>query len=112
MGAHSLESLLTQPRYLQNLLIEITLPLSCLQQNARHSDSGWLTHATRLPPFLEDPTQAATELNVAIENAVLLDPNNLFGLTTVTSTPLAQNHRRATDTIFLAWPGYQTSSIS
>jgi KDO2-lipid IV(A) lauroyltransferase len=73
---------------------------------------GWLTHATRLPPFSEDPTQAATELNVAIENAVLLDPNNLFGLTTVTSTPLAQNHRRATDTIFLAWPGYQTSSIS
>lgn len=61
---------------------------------------GWLTHATRLPPFSEDPTQAAAELNVAIENAALLGPNNLFDLTTVTSTPLAQNHRRATDTIF------------
>ena len=39
---------------------------------------GWLMQATRLPPFSEDATIAAAELNVAIENAVLIAPEQFI----------------------------------
>ena len=39
---------------------------------------GWLMQATRLAPLSEDATTAATELNVAIENAVLIAPEQFI----------------------------------
>jgi KDO2-lipid IV(A) lauroyltransferase len=39
---------------------------------------GWLMQATRLTPLSEEPTVAAAELNVAIENAVLLAPEQFI----------------------------------
>ena len=39
---------------------------------------GWLMQATRLAPLSEDSTIAATELNTAIENAVLVAPNQFI----------------------------------
>ena len=39
---------------------------------------GWLMQATRLAPFNEDATIAAAELNRAIENAVLLAPEQFI----------------------------------
>ncbi len=39
---------------------------------------GWLMQATRLAPLSEDSTVAATELNVAIENAILVAPNQFI----------------------------------
>jgi KDO2-lipid IV(A) lauroyltransferase len=39
---------------------------------------GWLMQATRLAPLSEDATQAAAELNVAIENAVLVAPEQFI----------------------------------
>jgi len=39
---------------------------------------GWLMQATRLAPLSEDPTIAAAELNVAIENAVLVAPEQFI----------------------------------
>jgi KDO2-lipid IV(A) lauroyltransferase len=39
---------------------------------------GWLMQATRLQPFSEDATLAATELNRAIENAVLVAPEQFI----------------------------------
>ena len=40
--------------------------------------NGWLMQATRLPPLSEDATTAAAELNVAIENAVLVAPEQFI----------------------------------
>ena len=40
--------------------------------------AGWLMQATRLAPLSEDATIAAAELNVAIENAVLLAPEQFI----------------------------------
>ena len=39
---------------------------------------GWLMQAIRLAPLSEDATQAAAELNVAIENAVLVAPEQFI----------------------------------
>lgn len=39
---------------------------------------GWLMQATRLAPLSEDPQTAAAELNVAIENAVLIAPEQFI----------------------------------
>ena len=39
---------------------------------------GWLMQATRLAPFNEDANIAATELNIAIENAVLVAPEQFI----------------------------------
>ena len=39
---------------------------------------GWLMQATRLAPFNEDATIAAAELNTAIENAVLVAPEQFI----------------------------------
>ncbi len=39
---------------------------------------GWLMQATRLPPFSEDATIGAAELNAAIENAVLVAPEQFI----------------------------------
>ena len=39
---------------------------------------GWLMQATRLVPLSEDANLAATELNVAIENAVLVAPEQFI----------------------------------
>ncbi len=39
---------------------------------------GWLMQATRLAPLSEDATIAAAELNVAIENAVLVAPEQFI----------------------------------
>lgn len=39
---------------------------------------GWLMQATRLEPFSEDANIAAAELNVAIENAVLVAPEQFI----------------------------------
>jgi KDO2-lipid IV(A) lauroyltransferase len=39
---------------------------------------GWLMQATRLHPPSEDPALAAAELNVAIENAVLVAPEQFI----------------------------------
>ena len=39
---------------------------------------GWLMQATRLAPLSEDATLAAAELNVAIENAVLIAPEQFI----------------------------------
>ncbi len=39
---------------------------------------GWLMHAKRLVPFPEDPTLAAAQLNTAIENAVLVAPEQFI----------------------------------
>ena len=40
--------------------------------------SGWLMQATRLAPFNEDANIAAAELNIAIENAVLVAPEQFI----------------------------------
>ena len=40
--------------------------------------NGWLMQATRLAPLSEDATTAAAELNVAIENAVLVAPEQFI----------------------------------
>lgn len=40
--------------------------------------NGWLMQATRLAPLSEDPNIAAAELNVAIENAVLVAPEQFI----------------------------------
>jgi Kdo2-lipid IVA lauroyltransferase/acyltransferase len=40
--------------------------------------NGWLMQATRLAPFSEDASVAAAELNVAIENAVLVAPEQFI----------------------------------
>ena len=40
--------------------------------------NGWLMQATRLGPLSEDATTAAAELNVAIENAVLVAPEQFI----------------------------------
>ncbi|MBU3576541.1 lysophospholipid acyltransferase family protein [Polynucleobacter sp. UK-Kesae-W10] len=40
--------------------------------------NGWLMQATRLAPFSEDASVAAAELNVAIENAVLIAPEQFI----------------------------------
>ena len=39
---------------------------------------GWLMQATRLSPLSEDATLGATELNIAIENAVLVAPEQFI----------------------------------
>jgi KDO2-lipid IV(A) lauroyltransferase len=39
---------------------------------------GWLMQATRLAPFSEDANTAAAELNIAIENAVLVAPEQFI----------------------------------
>jgi KDO2-lipid IV(A) lauroyltransferase len=39
---------------------------------------GWLMQAKRLEPLSEDSTLAAAELNVAIENAILVAPNQFI----------------------------------
>ncbi len=39
---------------------------------------GWLMQAKRLEPLSEDPTIAAAELNIAIENAILVAPNQFI----------------------------------
>jgi len=39
---------------------------------------GWVMQAKRLAPFSEDATIAATELNIAIENAVLVAPEQFI----------------------------------
>ncbi|QWD90709.1 lysophospholipid acyltransferase family protein [Polynucleobacter sp. MWH-Braz-FAM2G] len=39
---------------------------------------GWVMQATRLAPFSEDAERAATELNIAIENAVLQAPEQFI----------------------------------
>lgn len=39
---------------------------------------GWLMQAKRLKPLSNDSTLAATELNIAIENAILLAPNQFI----------------------------------
>ena len=39
---------------------------------------GWLMQATRLAPFSEDPTIGAAQLNTAIENAVLVAPEQFI----------------------------------
>ncbi len=39
---------------------------------------GWLMQAKRLEPLSEDSTIAATELNAAIENAILVAPNQFI----------------------------------
>ena len=39
---------------------------------------GWLMQAKRLAPFPEDPTLAAAQLNTAIENAVLVAPEQFI----------------------------------
>jgi KDO2-lipid IV(A) lauroyltransferase len=39
---------------------------------------GWLMQAKRLAPFSEDPTLAAAQLNTAIENAVLVAPEQFI----------------------------------
>jgi len=39
---------------------------------------GWLMQATRLEPLSEDATVAAAELNLAIENAVLVTPEQFI----------------------------------
>ena len=39
---------------------------------------GWLMQATRLPTLSEDPNAAATELNTAIENAILVAPEQFI----------------------------------
>jgi KDO2-lipid IV(A) lauroyltransferase len=39
---------------------------------------GWLMQATRLAPLSADPVIAATELNVAIENAILIAPEQFI----------------------------------
>jgi KDO2-lipid IV(A) lauroyltransferase len=40
--------------------------------------SGWIVNAKRLAPFSDDPTIAATELNNAIEAAVLVAPEQFI----------------------------------
>ncbi|SNX27751.1 KDO2-lipid IV(A) lauroyltransferase [Polynucleobacter meluiroseus] len=39
---------------------------------------GWLMQATRLAPLPEDSVSAATELNIAIQNAILIAPNQFI----------------------------------
>jgi KDO2-lipid IV(A) lauroyltransferase len=39
---------------------------------------GWLMQATRLPALSEDPSTAAAELNTAIENAILVAPEQFI----------------------------------
>jgi KDO2-lipid IV(A) lauroyltransferase len=39
---------------------------------------GWVMRATRLPAFSEDATLAAAELNLAIENAILIAPEQFI----------------------------------
>ena len=39
---------------------------------------GWVMQAKRLAPFSEDATIAAAELNIAIENAVLVAPEQFI----------------------------------
>jgi KDO2-lipid IV(A) lauroyltransferase len=39
---------------------------------------GWLMQATRLSPLPEDATLGAADLNVAIENAVLVAPEQFI----------------------------------
>jgi KDO2-lipid IV(A) lauroyltransferase len=39
---------------------------------------GWLMQATRLEPLSEDATTSAAELNIAIENAVLVAPEQFI----------------------------------
>ena len=40
--------------------------------------NGWLMQATRLAPLSQDSIKAATELSIAIENAVLVAPNQFI----------------------------------
>lgn len=40
--------------------------------------AGWLMQATRLAPLAEDADLAATELNIAIENAILVAPEQFI----------------------------------
>jgi KDO2-lipid IV(A) lauroyltransferase len=39
---------------------------------------GWLMQAKRLEPLSENSTIAATEINIAIENAILVAPNQFI----------------------------------
>lgn len=53
-------------------------PLVMFTAKRKALGKGWLMQATRLNPLPEDPTLAAAELNVAIENAVLVAPEQFI----------------------------------
>lgn len=53
-------------------------PVVMFTAKRRGLGHGWLMQATRLAPLSEDPTLAATALNIAIENAVLVAPEQFI----------------------------------
>jgi KDO2-lipid IV(A) lauroyltransferase len=53
-------------------------PVVMFTAKRKRLGKGWLMQAKRLRAFSEDSTLAATELNVAIENAILVAPNQFI----------------------------------
>jgi KDO2-lipid IV(A) lauroyltransferase len=53
-------------------------PVVMFTAKRKHIGKGWLMQATRLAPLSEDANIAAAELNTAIENAVLVAPEQFI----------------------------------
>ena len=53
-------------------------PVVMFTAKRKELGQGWLMQATRLEPLSEDATTSAAELNVAIENAVLVAPEQFI----------------------------------
>ena len=53
-------------------------PVIMFTANRKGIGKGWLMQATRLEPLSEDAELAATEINVAIENAILVAPEQFI----------------------------------
>jgi KDO2-lipid IV(A) lauroyltransferase len=53
-------------------------PVVMFTAKRKELGKGWLMQAKRLEPLSEDSTLAAAELNVAIENAILVAPNQFI----------------------------------
>jgi KDO2-lipid IV(A) lauroyltransferase len=53
-------------------------PVVMFTAKRKNLGKGWLMQAKRLEPLSEDSTIAATEINIAIENAILVAPNQFI----------------------------------
>ncbi|WP_231970856.1 hypothetical protein [Polynucleobacter necessarius] len=77
-GRHSLDVLHTPTPLPARLANRNNTPVIMFTAKRKGIGAGWLMQATRLAPLSEDAELAAAELNVAIENVVLVAPEQFI----------------------------------